>query len=98
VTRQWLVTASRADRQRREQEQRRSSVSDGEEEKWETPSPVVPTRGIRPASPCGVVTGKMVGTSRSGYRLPRLKGKRAADMWASVGLNFSKSISNSSEL
>jgi hypothetical protein len=33
-------------------EQSQSSVRDGEEEKWERPSPVVPTRGIRSASPC----------------------------------------------
>jgi hypothetical protein len=29
-------------------------VSDGEEEKWERPSPIVPMCGIRPASPRGV--------------------------------------------
>jgi hypothetical protein len=44
-------------------EQRRSSVSECEEEKGERPSPVVPTRGIRPASPCGMVATRGVRSS-----------------------------------
>jgi hypothetical protein len=43
-----------ASRARHVAEQRRSSVSNGEEEKWERP-PVVPTCGIRPVSPRGTV-------------------------------------------
>jgi hypothetical protein len=42
----------------REQEQRQLSMSDGEEEKWERPSPTVPTRkGISP-SPLGAAAGR----------------------------------------
>jgi hypothetical protein len=38
-------------------------VSDGEEDKWERPSPAVPMRGIRPASPRGT-------TATGGVRSP----------------------------
>jgi hypothetical protein len=55
VARWWLAAVSRAVHAA---VQRRSSVSEGEEEKCERPSPVVPMRGIRPASPRGTaVTG-----------------------------------------
>jgi hypothetical protein len=52
-------------------EQRRSSVSGGEEEKWESPSPIVATRGIRQASPCGMVV-------TSGVRSPSCHRARPA--------------------
>jgi hypothetical protein len=52
AVRWWLAAASRAAHMA---EQWWSSVRDGEEEKWERPSPTVPTRGIRPASPRGTM-------------------------------------------
>jgi hypothetical protein len=55
VARWWLATMCKV---AHAVEQRRLTVSDGEEEKWEKPPPTLPTRGIMLASPRGTaVTG-----------------------------------------
>jgi hypothetical protein len=57
AARWWLATASRA---AHATEQRQSSMSDGEEVKWESPPPAVPTCGIRSASPHGMTAAGSV--------------------------------------
>jgi hypothetical protein len=72
----WLATASRVAHAAK---QRWSSVSDGEEEKWERPPPIMPTRGIRSASPRGMAATGGVRSPSCHHARCRASGTCAAD-------------------